>query len=312
MDELDRVITADDDRSHTPEGGDGWHETWSLAFFDEGSGLYGLATGSIHPLRQTGSASVALFSNQRPVYILDAPKVALADCDPASGRIGPVAFTCNQPMSSWTIAVDSPQLSGQLSWTSLHDAYDWAWGPDTSSRHFEQPGHVVGRLTAGGTAFQVSGYGQRERAWGSADPAKIRSAWSSRVLFADDHLEHASVINVAGQDHLFGYVIRGGEAHLIERLDINTAYAYTGGPPLSTDLRAWDGERLLSDHQIRVLSVIPRFDVTDGLETQQFSTFSKWIGVGSSAAGFLDHLWTGPREVQDHIAISGNNGRWVR
>jgi hypothetical protein len=312
MSDNTRPIRAQDDLPHDPEGADDWRENWWLCFFDEARGLRGIVYGGVQPLMRKGFVLLGLFRDDRPLYVLDKDDLGEGDYDHAFGKVGPLTFTCDEPMNRWTVGFDTVAASGELEWTAAHAAYDWAWGHNTGSRHYEQPGRVTGRMTVGDETFEIDGWGQRDRAWGHRPNSAIRTAWSSRVLFGEDDFQHASAISVGGHTYLFGYRIRDGKAMLIDRLRLSPSYAYPGGPPLSTELLAWSGDERVADQQVRLSNVIPRFTVAKRVETHQFFTFSRWEDEARSCAGQLDCWWSTPREDGGVVDISGNNGTWVQ
>jgi hypothetical protein len=311
MNEYERAIDARDEFSHVPEGEDDWRENWWLVFFDHGSGVRGIVYGGVQPLRGNGFATFALFKDDRPLFLFDRHDLNRADYDHATGKLGPLAFLCREPHRRWAVSIDTGHARGSLEWEAVHSAYDWCWGMQTRSRHYEQPGRVSGHIVIGNESFMIEGWGQRDRAWGHRPLSVIQNAWSSRVFFGEDDYQHASLIKVGDRTNLFGYKIDHGRSTLIERLWLRPSYAYRGGPPLTTELRAWTGGELIADQQVRLTNVVPHFAVTDGVESNFFLTFSRFHGLKSSTVGQLDHLWTAPTLPEMEMDITGNNGVWV-
>jgi hypothetical protein len=310
--DLRTAIAAHDDLIHTSVGADDWRENWWLAFFDHGRGIRGIVYGGVQPLRGRAFVLFAMFKGDRPVYVLDSHELGENEFDHATATVGPLSFECIEPFRQWRYRIDHPVVSGSLEWTSAHAAYDWSWGETTGSRHYEQPGRVRGAITVGDENYEVDGWGQRDRAWGHRAENSLRSAWSSRVLFGEEDLQHASIITLGGRTFLFGYRISNDRAMLIDRLKLSTSYAYRGGPPLNTELLAWAGDEQIADQQVRLANVVPRFSVAAATETHQYFTFSEWYEGATSRVGQLDHWWSSPYEVSDILDVTGNDGRWVQ
>ena len=311
MTDYQRPIEPGDEASHEPEGAGGWRENWWLCFFDHARGIRGIAYAGVQPLIGRAFVLVGIFRDDRPLYVLDDDKLGEGDYDHRTGRVGPVTFTCQEPMQSWRVDLVTPVATGSLQWTAAHEAYDWRWGEGTQSRHYEQPGRVAGRLTIGDETYEIDGWGQRDRAWGHRPVHAIRAAWSSRVLFGEDDLQHAAIINAKDSTYLFGYRCKDGRRMTIDRLRLAPSFAYHGGPPISTELLAWSGDELIADQQVRLANVIPRLSVGGGSEAHQFFTFSEFYEGSAACVGQLDHWWSVPRVVTDVIEATGNDGVWV-
>ena len=311
MIDYERPIVESDEVSHTPEGADDWRENWWLCFFDHEKGVRGIIYSGIQPLIKRGFVLVGIFRNDRPLYILDDDRIGESDYDHKNGVIGPVTNTCLEPMQRWQVSLDTPMAKGRLEWTAMHGAYDWNWGSVTESRHYEQPGRVTGTLEIGDETFNIEGFGQRDRAWGHRPIHDIHAAWSSRVLFGEDDFQHAAIITARKATYLFGYRVKDGRQMTLDRLRLIPTFAYDGGPPLSTELTAWSGDEVIADQQVRLANVIPRLAVVGDMETHQFFTFSDWSKDSKVYAGQMDHWWSAPRNVDDVLEKTGNDGIWV-
>ncbi len=311
MNELTRAIVAGDEFRHQPGPQPGWRENWWLCYFDQKQRLHGMVYTGVTPNRGVGFAMFCIWENDRPLFIIDQSGLPLTSAEPALGGAGPVRFRCEVPMHRWNVQVQNSHVTADLTWTALAPAYDWNWGEVTESRHFEQSGAVTGRITVNGRILEIDGCGQRDRAWGNRPPTLLDQAWSSRVLYSPTDLQHASIITVKGKPHLFGYRIRDGQAELIDSLALHVAYGYPGGPPVSTELKAWSGQTLIADQQVRILNCIPRSDIQNGTDSRQFFTFSDWFEGGSTGIGQLDFWWAKREAISEHLTANGNNGVWV-
>ena len=309
-DEYIRPIVEADEFLHVSEGADDWRENFWLCFFDHALGIRGVVYSGVQPRLNQGFAMLAVFQHDDPLMVFH-HVVAGTECDAATGRVGPIRFDCREPLGRWRITAEGDGVKADLQWTAMHSAYDWCWGHETRYRHFEQPGRVEGRLEIGGQRMEIQGWGQRDRGWGHRDPDAIRSCWSSRVFFDDGSTQHASYLHLAGAEFLFGYVLDANGSQLIDQLDLDIAYAYAGGPPLLTELRAHSGGATVANQQVRLTNVLPQYSVAHGRETQQFFTFSEFVGAGPRTVGQMDHWWTEPRDVPTKTTVKGNSGLWV-
>jgi len=310
MDELTRPIVASDEYVHMPYGDKSWRENWWLAFFDNTSGIHGVFYNGIQPGLGVGHVLLAVFRGDHLLHLTDAPVISVEVGDHQRARTGPIAHECIIPMQRWRVSAETEDMRIDVEFDALAPAYDWGWSEITRSRHYEQSGRVVGEVRFGGTVTAIDGFGQRDRAWGHRADTGLNYAWSSRVIFGPDLIQHASLIRLGDTPYLFGYRIDGSGAALIDRIEIEPRYAYRGGPPLHTDLHITAAGRTI-DQVVRLQSVIPRSYGKAQLETRQFFTFSEWTEGTSSGLGQLDLWWSSPYEEVTNAVVSGNNGRWV-
>lgn len=306
-----RPIEPEDEWQHVPEGDLGWRENWWLTFFDHRNEVAGVVYSNILPGRERGLALVMLFQGGRPVYILNDFDVPLARCDRAAGIVGPVRFTCEEALRRWEIEVVEGPLAMTLSWDALQPAYDWDWGAELRSRHYEQSGAVSGEIKLGGERVSITGWGQRDRAWGHRDPTVTKHAWSSRTFFENGDIQHAAIFGAPRQAYLFGYTVRDGRRELLDKIDLHFVPAYEGGPPLTTELRAWAGSELRLDQQVRLSGMVAKLGVMKGFATNQFFSFSEFSDGERSAVGQLDYWYVSPLAPGRTMTLEGNGGRWV-
>lgn len=306
-----RPIVPEDEFQHAPEGDLGWRENWWLTFFDHRKQVSGVVYSNVLPGRERGLALVMLFFGDQLVYSLNDFNVPLAECDQGAGIVGPVRFTCVEPMQRWEVAVSEGPLSLRLDWEALHPAYDWDWGAQLRSRHYEQSVEVHGEIRLAGETVEISGWGQRDHAWGHRDPTVTKHAWSSRTFFDNGDIQHAAIFKAPEDDFLFGYTVRDGKRQLLDRIDLHFTPAYEGGPPVTTELRAWAGAELKLDQQVRLSGMVAKLAVTNGYATNQFFSFSKFCDGERSAVGQLDYWYVAPLEPGRRMTLEGNRGKWV-
>jgi hypothetical protein len=305
-----RPVRAADEHAHEPEGAKNWRENWWLCFFDPEREIRGVVYANLLPGEERGFALVMLFQGESPVFVYSDQSVPLHECSQGEGLVGPVRFTCDEPLGSWRIEVSHPSAKVDLRWSAIAPAYDWEWGLATGSRHYEQSGRVEGTVDFAGDSLSITGWGQRDRAWGHRDPSILIEAWSTRVFFGDE-VQHASILRLADEALMFGYRIKDGDRLLLERLDLEITPTYPGGPPLTTSLAGTFEGGLQVSQEVGLVGVIPIISAIGGISTNQFFTFSDFADGQSSAVGQLDYWWTTPRDTSPRRSIQGNNGCWV-
>jgi hypothetical protein len=311
-DELHRPIRAEDEFNHQPHGEENWRENCWLTFFDHANEIRGVIYQNLQPVLGRALVLVMLFERDRPLLVFREPAVPWSECSHDGRKSGPVTFECLEPLKRWRVQVRHGDLDLDLTWDGLYPAYDWGWGPIMRARHYEQAVRVEGRLVAGDRHWEIQGLGQRDHAWGHREPQAISDVWSSRVFFGERDNQHTTIATVRGEQFLFGYVIRDGEAHLLHRMALQRLDAHSGGPPLCTELRGWSGDRLVLDQQARLESVVGLLGFAETGENRQFFTFSEFTdGAGLSAVGQLDYWWAAPLRPETYRTCEGNRGSWV-
>lgn len=311
MDELTRAITVEDEYVHTPYGADDWRENWWLVFFDNTTGIQGVLYNGVQPGLGVGHLLLMVFRGDDLLHLTDRPVIPADADDHAHARTGPVTHEIIDPMRHWKVSADTDDMRLRLDFHAIAPAYDWAWSDVTRSRHYEQSGRVVGEIRFGDTVLTVDGWGQRDRAWGHRADSGFNYAWSSRVIFGEHMVQHASLIRLGQTKYLFGYRIDENGAHLIDHMEVEPTYGYRGGPPVSTLLRL-ETAAGTTEQTVRLRNVVPRSYATAQKESRQFYTLSEFIDPsGESGLGQLDLWWGAPFEEVSHASVSGNNGRWV-
>jgi hypothetical protein len=311
-DELVRSLTPEDEFNHEPHGERNWRENCWLTFFDHANELRGVVYQNLQPGLGQALVLVMLYRRDRPLLVFRDTAVPWTACSHEERRAGPTRFVCLEPFERWRVQVDHGDVQLALTWEALYPAYDWEWGSIMRARHYEQAVRVEGRLVAGDEAFDVQGLGQRDHAWGHREPQAISDVWSSRVFFGERDNQHTTIATVRGEQFLFGYTIRDGVPRLLDRMALRRLDAYSGGPPLRTELRGWTDGELVLDQQVRLETAVGVSGFAETGENRQFFTFSEFSdGAGLVAVGQLDAWWAAPLSPDTDRMCAGNRGRWV-
>jgi hypothetical protein len=311
-DELVRPIVADDEFNHEPYGAPDWRENNWTTWFDARNELRGIVYQNLQPAMPNGFALVMLYHRDRPLMAYSNPRIPWSECSHEQRIAGPVTFECLEPFGRWRVRVKTDSVDLDLTWHPEYHAYDWDWGEGTQSRHYEQFVRVEGRLQVGDERWDVDGLGQRDHAWGHRDPALFTQAWSARAFFGPGDSQLTTIVTTREETFMFGYVLRDGEARLIDRVDIHRVDAYSGGPPLATELRAFAAGKKVIDQQVRLESAISNAKVDERGESRQHFTFSEFAdGTGRATVGQLDYWWAAPLPTEPFRTAQGNRGRWI-
>jgi len=311
-DELVRSITPEDEFNHQPHGERNWRENCWLTFFDHANELRGVVYQNLQPELGKALVLVMLYHRDRPLLVVRDVAVPLQPDSHERRAAGPTRFECLEPFQRWRVVVDHGDVQLEVTWEGLYPAYDWGWGSIMRARHYEQAVRVEGRLVADGRTWDVHALGQRDHAWGHREPQAISDVWSSRVFFTEQDNQHTTIATVRGEQFLFGYTIRNGTPRLLDRMAIRRLDAYSGGPPLSTELRGWSGDELVLDQQVRLETVVGVLGFAETGENRQFFTFSDFSdGAGLAAVGQLDAWWAAPLSADTYRTCEGNRGSWV-
>lgn len=309
--QYERPIVPTDEFNHVPHPPDNWRENCWLTFFDVKNDLRAIVYQNLQPMVERGFALVMVFRGDQPIYIFNDDRLSWATCSHDERRSGPVTFTCLEPWKRWRVQVSHGGLDLDVVWDGLCDAFDFGWGPLIGSRHYEQSVRVTGRIVLGDEHFAVEALGQRDHAWGHRDPAGMQRAWSGRAFFSETEIQQTALVKVRDELFMFGSLLRNGEQMLLDRIDLHVVHAHDGGPPLSTELRAWNGDALIIDQQVRVRSAVGNAGVRGNQQHRQFYTFSEFTDGMRSTVGQLDYWWAAPLSTARLWSKKGNDGMWV-
>jgi hypothetical protein len=304
-------ITAEDDSEiHQATAHPDWREAWWFVFFDQATGIHGVAYLYAYPNQDRGACLFGLWQGDRGLHLVrdfNVPMSKGADFRSIAG----LTVSCVEPNERWSIGFRSESVTLDLEWTSITPVYEWEWGGLVGSRRYEQSGAFVGSVTVGTSHWDFDGVGQRDRAWGPRSFAVVQQCWSSRVHFARDFLSHQSIVTVGGRDCLFGYLLMDGALQPLKSLDLTIGFGYEGGPPILTRAQLVDcADRELTYFVTPVNVVSTVLAGTD--RVNMHTTFSRFEAGDRSAIGHLDHWFSDPGLVRSHLAVRNRSlGRFV-
>jgi hypothetical protein len=307
---LDSIGPDDDSKVHPASAHPDWREAWWFVFFDQASGVHGVAYLYAYPNQSRGACLFGLWEHDRGLHLVRDFGVSLASgSDPRN--ISGLSVDCLEPMQRWVIRYRDKSVSLDLNWQSITPAYEWEWGELVGSRRFEQSGTFVGSITVGDRHWAFNGVGQRDRAWGPRSFAVVQQCWSSRIHFTPDFVSHQSIVTVGGRDRLFGYLLKDGDLQPVESLDLTIGFAYESGPPLLTRAQLVDRAGRELTYFVTPVNVVST--VLAGVDrVMMHTTFSRFETQGATGIGHLDHWFSDPTLVRSHQAVRNRNlGRFL-
>jgi hypothetical protein len=302
--ELDRVLTAQDDLPHEPGSETGWREHWWTSFYDHDNQLFGKIWMGAVPNSRTGFAFCSVFRGSEQLFFVPA-------------TVGPLTFTCVEPFRKWRVQLSAGDAKLDLEWESEAPVYDWRWGRATLSRRTEQPGRISGCVTYRGERLTVNGMAMRDRSWGlRRQGIEMVEAYSTWALFSPEHYQGAGIIRTREKDFLFGYRITPDDAQLLEQLTVNRVRSYPGGPPLTLKL---DG-RFGADHTwsatTRLRNVLDQktlveFDGEERVDVRFSRQHCYWTQGGQTITAQLDYNESDRPGDRSGESITGNDGMFL-
>jgi hypothetical protein len=177
-----------DDLAHTPVNAPAWRESLAFSFHDSRGRISGMTTIGIWPRQNRGEGFAAILLETGQVFYSHT-QVALDTPENTLLTVPGIHFTMLAPFREWRLAVQSDFGTGDVTATDggvqtprssipVYLALDFhAMGPvyeypprlDPSAgptRHYEQNGHMLGRVVVDGQLYTVAGLGCRSHSWG--------------------------------------------------------------------------------------------------------------------------------------------------
>lgn len=193
-----------------------------------------------------------------------------------------------------TITVDHPDLKAEFTNTPLFTPADFAQHDLIPAlvagkplQHFQQGCTFRGTATAAGRAYQVDGYGMRDRTWGFRDEAAQWAEYAGLVaVFEGSFLSAMKFLGNDGTLRADGYLIdERGATHIADVRFTRSAAAQFVRCSLSLD----DG----STRTVAMRSREAGFWVPMGIEREgpTFGTYDDFLRIdldGSPGAGFFE------------------------
>jgi hypothetical protein len=242
-------LRLEDDYRHEPADDPMWREGATFSFYDEASGVFGGSWLGIRP--QRGVAEVTF-------YVCDRDGTVLHELTNWQGfkierigpenpfQFGPVKFECLDPHQRWRYRLDDGDCKIDITWDAVNPVYDYPWGELVDSRHIEHTGRVEGVVNIGDRRIPISGFGQRDRAWGRRSHSDYGHWVWLNPTFGEDFACNVGMIRHRDEDLLFGTIWKDNKQGELEYLRLTSQYSVIGGAPLkaTADIRDEFGREL--------------------------------------------------------------------
>jgi len=146
--------------------------------------------------------------------------------------IGALHIRNDLALRSATVTVRSPQLSLDLQFVGMHDAFTFHDNPDGLPRWFaddriEQTGSISGSLAFGDTSATLGPIGHRDHSWGLRD-WNAPQHWKWLVAYTPSgRAVNGWIWQAHGEWGFAGYVLRPGSPNVVPvtRIDATTSYS---------------------------------------------------------------------------------------
>jgi hypothetical protein len=208
---LDHPIRTTDATGEPP-----WRDNSYMAFWSRDLRTFGCLHASTSPNAPGRRTRFSLWHDGTAVELVEEPAAGTFVTDS-------VRFVLGE-----RIEVDSPRLSGELSYTphlALAEYSDRAIPTiegGTLLSHVQRAGCFIGSFVLDGKPVSFEGFGFRDRTWGSRDESiSIAEYIGVMAVFETYGLTTIRMRSAAGVDHTEGFVVREREARpLVAMTDI--------------------------------------------------------------------------------------------
>jgi hypothetical protein len=243
------MLNYDDDAlPHAKTDAKDWRESYYCNFFDHhNSQICGVFWQGQRPNAGVGE-TVLLLSDGKTDLIrsVNLKEIVPEDLPEGRRKAGNQEFTCVEPWKQWRVRYEKGPDWFELDWYQLSDVCDWEWEwgelAGEPAKHFEAAGRVHARGVVGGRKIELSGYGERDRAWGSRNYAPLEVSLWNTTQFPDDVAVHTFLVLMpSGEYRLQGFLHKDGETRDLARVDVtNLVYQSPKGPPVGGQMRYED------------------------------------------------------------------------
>jgi hypothetical protein len=188
-----------DEGLHEPGPEQLWNESYYFDFTTPDGAIGGYVRLGLYPnwnrawywacLVRPGQPSLVLADNDAPLPVPGTTTVS-AGTYTASQRIGEPFATASLSLAGTASELADPaagyggpgtgrltEIGLDLTWTTIGGVYPYKDLP-----RYEIPGRVEGTVSAGGQAFAIAGWGERDHSWGERDWWTISWLWTSGRL----------------------------------------------------------------------------------------------------------------------------------
>jgi hypothetical protein len=210
------AITAADELLHPVEDpSEHWSDSLYFNAWDPASGTFLLTRMAVMPNRPGADALFLVWLGGQPVYIYYQSVDALPAGDWPAMAIGGLRYTMARSLRDWSIELADGDDLASLSWRGFTGVFDYADNPQPLPRaiawgHYEQTGHVTGRLSLAGREVAFDGVGQRDHSWGHRHWAGVREWHWVTGFFPDGGPRSFNLFHAVAAD---GTVTANGFVH---------------------------------------------------------------------------------------------------
>lgn len=303
---IPETLSPQDEFRHEPLDDPMWREGAYVSFRDAESGLYGnswmgirpqVGRAEVHFVVWQGSEVVHRFTNWGGFQI---PRVQPEN----PFEYGPVQYRCIDPYRHWQYRFDDGTCRVDLDWHAVNPVYDYPWESLTHSRHVEHGGRVEGSVTLNGKRTEISGYGQRDRAWGIRNHSDYGHWIWLCPQFSDDFVINIGTVSYRGEDKVYGFVWKDGRQGEIIHLELSTQYTFFGGPPAQARAIVSDdlGRRTVVD--VEPCGFYPNAFGDTGKMGLIFIGQARYIADGRVGYGVCDYCWTDVDHYRPHYEVT--------
>lgn len=254
-----------DELAHAPPNDLLWRESLYFCFHDSHGRIGGMATIGIWPPRNRGEGFAAVFLETGQTLFYHT-QVTLHTPESSLLAVSGIHCTMLVPFREWRLVVQSDFQPGgggavsrgahppgpavpvylALDFHAVGPAYEYPatlgllTGP---ARHYEQSGHMLGRVIVGGRLYAVMGLGCRDHSWGLRDPACAGDIVVVLAQFSPHLAVNVVCGRNAGQEVALGTILFDGTNLPVTAaaVDVTTDTA-TGWPQsVQVEARTTDG-----------------------------------------------------------------------
>ncbi len=164
------------EQAHAPTTDPFWQESWYFNFADAEKNVYGLTRIGYRPARNKADGLLLASVGGKPtlLYASLGRKISSAGVavhSPDDLRVDNLRFSCQSPLDTWRLVLNSRRVSLDLNWTAQTPPYLYpemavADGRSAAAEHYEQAGRVSGHIHYGDIELTIDGLGQRDHSWG--------------------------------------------------------------------------------------------------------------------------------------------------
>lgn len=300
------TLSPEDEFRHEPLDDPMWREGAYISFHDEASGMYGNSWMGIRP--QVGRAEVHFVVWQGDDVVHRYTNWGGFQIPREQPRnpfeYGPVQYRCIDPHRHWQYRFDDGVCRVDLDWHAVNPVYDYPWEALTGSRHVEHGGRVEGSVTVGGTTTPISGFGQRDRAWGMRNHSDYGHWIWLCPQFSDDFVINVGTVSYRGEDYVYGFIWKDGRQGELTRLELSTEYTFLGGPPARARALLEDDLGRCTTLEVEPRGMYPNAFGDIGKMGLIYIGQARYIADGRVGYGVCDYCWTDVESYATHYEVA--------